>query len=67
MAKRIASYETLLEHAADNLDAWRKLQAVHAIKARGGRPEIYWNRRDGFSVIDLTIDHQPKRAHRMAG
>ena len=50
----ITSYQVLVEQAANDADAWRKLQAVHAMKAEGRNPQILWNRREGFVVIDAT-------------
>jgi hypothetical protein len=66
MGKRIATYESLVEQAAESLDAWRALQAVHAIKANGGTPEIRWNRKSGFSVVDLSDTGEPE-AQRLVG
>jgi hypothetical protein len=65
MAK-VVSYEELVEQAAEDIDAWRKLQAVHAMKVRGGTPEIRWSKRDGFQVVDAA-EAPPLRRKRAAG
>lgn len=51
----ITSYQALVEQAASDVDAWRKLQSVHAMKAEGRNPQILWNRRDGFVVVDAPM------------
>lgn len=61
----LSSYQTLVDMAATDPVAWRKLQAVHAMKAKGGSPQIYWSRREGFSVVDASSaapqDNRPRR------
>jgi hypothetical protein len=61
MAKRVVTYEELVEQAAESLDAWKKLQAVHAMKVRGGTPEIRWSRKHGYKIVDLSAVEEPER------
>jgi hypothetical protein len=47
-----ASYETLVEMAANGPSAWDQWQRLRAIREDGGSPEITHNRKSGFNVRD---------------